>query len=246
MNTVKLRGVNFTAGSLEEISNHVIREIKAKNQTAVFTPNSEIVQLCIDNPELYDIINSADVIIPDGIGVIKAAKMLKLPLTERVPGIELGEKILSVADSSIPVFFMGGKPGVADLAAEKMKEKYPNLVICGTHDGYFNKSGEENDAVIDDIIASGAVALFVCLGAPAQEKWIHENREKLTSVMLLMGLGGSLDVFSGNVERAPAFFRKLGLEWLHRLLKEPSRIGRMMNLPRFYFGTLWYKIRGGK
>lgn len=246
MNTVKLRGVNFTAGSLEEISTHITEEIKSGKQTAVFTPNSEIVQLCIDKPELYDVINSADVIIPDGIGVIKAAKMLKLPLKERVPGIELGEKLLSVADSDMPVFFMGGKPDVADLAAEKMKEKYPGLVVCGTHDGYFKKEGEENDAVIEEIISSGAVILFVCLGAPAQEKWIYENRDRLPSVKLLMGLGGSLDVFSGNVVRAPAFFRKLGLEWLHRLLKEPSRIGRMMNLPRFYFGTLWYKIKGGK
>jgi len=246
METVQLRGVNFTPGSLEEISDHIINRINEGVQTAVFTPNSEIVQLCIDDPSLYEVINSAEVIIPDGIGVIKAAKILKLPIKERVPGIELGEKLLSVADASMPVFFMGGKPEVADIAAEKMKEKYPNLVVCGTHDVYFKKEGEENDAVIEEIKASGACILFVCLGAPAQEKWIRENREKLADVKVLMGLGGSLDVFSGKVERAPAFFRKTGLEWFYRLLKEPSRIGRMMNLPKFYFGTWWYKLRGGK
>lgn len=246
MDKVTLRGVNFTVGSLEQIADYITSEIKAGRQTAVFTPNSEIVQLCIDKPEHYDVINSADVIIPDGIGVIKAAKMLKLPLTERVPGIELGEKMLSLADDSMPVFFMGGKPGVAEDAAKKMKEKYPSLIVCGTHDGYFKKSGEENDAVLNEINASGAVILFVCLGAPAQENWIHENREKLTSAKLIMGLGGSLDVFSGNVVRAPKFFRKFGLEWFYRLLKEPYRIGRMMNLPKFYFGTLIYKLKGGK
>ena len=246
MEIVQLRGVNFTPGSLDEVTAHIMDRVSNSKQTAVFTPNSEIVQLCIDEPSMYEVINSAEVIIPDGIGVIKAAKMLKLPIKERLPGIELGEHLLSIADSSLPVFFMGGKPGVAEAAAEKMKEKYSNLVVCGTHDGYFKKEGEENDAVIKEIEASGAVILFVCLGAPAQEKWICENRDKLSSVMVLMGLGGSLDVFSGTVVRAPAFFRKTGLEWFYRLMKEPWRIGRMMNLPKFYFGTLWYKLKGGK
>lgn len=246
MNTVQLRGVNFTPGSLDEITDNILKRIKDGKQTAVFTPNSEIVQLCIDDNSLYDIINSAEVVIPDGIGVIKAAKILKLPIKERVPGIELGEKLLSVANADIPVFFMGGKPGIAEEAAAKMKEKYPDLVICGTHDGYFKKSGEENDAVIDEIKKSGASVLFVCLGAPAQEKWIFENRDKLDTVNILIGLGGSLDVFSGHVERAPKFFCKMGLEWFYRLIKQPYRIGRMMNLPKFYFGTWMYKIKGGK
>ena len=246
METVQLRGVNFTPGSLEEVSSHIMRRIADGLQTAVFTPNSEIVQKCIDEPDLYNVINSAEVIIPDGIGVVKAAKILKLPIKERLPGIELGEHIISIADENLPVFFMGGKPGIADEAAAKLKEKYPALTVCGTHDGYFKKEGEENDAVIDEINRSGAKILFVCLGAPAQEKWIYENRDKLSGVQLLMGLGGSLDVFSGNVERAPAFFCKTGLEWFYRLMKEPWRIGRMMNLPKFYFGTVWYKIKGGK
>jgi len=171
---------------------------------------------------------------------------LKLPIHVRVPGIELGERVLSLADSSLPVYFMGGKPGVAEEAAKRMREKYPKLTVCGTHDGYFQKFGEENDAVIKNINESGASVLFVCLGAPAQEKWIYENRSKLPGVRLFMGLGGSLDIFSGNAERAPEFFCKFGLEWFYRLLKQPSRIGRMMNLPKFYFGTLFYKWRGGK
>ena len=246
MNVVQLRGVNFTPGTLSEISDHIMKSIEEGNKVTVFTPNSEIVQKCIDEPDLYNVINSAEVIIPDGIGVVKAAKILKLPIRERLPGIELGEHIISISDSSLPVFFMGGKPGIADEAAKKLKEKYPNLTVCGTHDGYFKKEGEENDAVIDMINDSGAKILFVCLGAPAQEKWIYEYRDRLPGVQLMMGLGGSLDVFSGNVERAPAFFCKTGLEWFYRLMKEPWRIGRMMNLPRFYFGTLFYKLKGGK
>lgn len=246
MKNVSLRGINFTAGSLTDISAYISEQIARGEQTAVFTPNSEIVQMCIDEPSLYEVINSAEVIIPDGIGVIKAAKVLGLPLTERVPGIELGEHMLSVADNTMPVFFLGGKPGVAEAAAEKMAKKHPNLKVCGCHDGYFKKNSEENDAVLEEIRRSGAVILFVCLGAPAQEKWIFENRNSLPDVRLLMGLGGSLDIYSGKAERAPSFFRKAGLEWLYRLIKEPSRIGRMMSLPKFYFGTVWYRIKGGK
>lgn len=246
MKTVQLRGVNFTPGTLNEITEYILQSVKNDETVAVYTPNSEIVQKCIDDPDLYEVINSAEVVIPDGIGVIKAARILRLPISERVPGIELGEKILSVADGDMPVFFMGGKPGIPEAAAEKMQEKYPSLAIAGTHDGYFKKSGEENDAVINEINASGAKILFVCLGAPAQEKWIYENRASLPGVRLFMGLGGSLDIYSGTSERAPAFFCKFGLEWFYRLIREPWRIGRMMNLPKFYFGTILYKLRGGK
>lgn len=246
MNIVNLRGVNFTPGTLEEISNEILTRIKSEKQTAVFTPNSEIVQLCIDDATLYDVINSAEIIVPDGIGIVKAAKLLGLPITERVPGIELGERILSLADDSLPIFLLGGKPGIAESAAKNLTAKYPSLVICGTHDGYFKKEGTENNAVIEEINESHAKVLFVCLGAPTQEKWIRDNRKSLSDVQLLLGLGGSLDVFSGNVKRAPAFFCKTGLEWLYRLIKEPRRIGRMMKLPKFYFGTLLYKLKGGK
>ena len=108
----------------------------------------------------------------------------------------------------------------------------------------FKKEGEENEAVLCRIRESGARIVFVCFGAPAQEKWIAQNRDKLPGVNLLLGLGGSLDVYSGHVKRAPAIFVRLGLEWLYRLLKEPKRIGRMMSLPKFYFGTWKYKLFG--
>ena len=122
-----------------------------------------------------------------------------------------------------------------------MKKMFPSLIVCGTRDGYFKP--EETPAIVDEINRSGADILFVCLGAPKQEKWIYENREKL-SCSLALGLGGSLDVYAGTVKRAPDLFIKLNLEWFYRLIKQPSRIGRMMNLPRFLFGTLFYKISG--
>ena len=126
------------------------------------------------------------------------------------------------------MFLLGAKPGIADQAAEKLKVRYPGLQIAGTHDGYFKEDGP----VLTQIRDSGADVVFVCLGAPKQEKWMLHNGEA-TGAHLLVGLGGCLDVFSGNVQRAPEVFQKLGLEWFYRLLKNPSRIGRMMKLPLF-------------
>ena len=123
---------------------------------------------------------------------------------------------------------LGAKPGVADLAAERLQKQYPRLKIAGTHDGYF----KEDAPVVEAIRESGADCVFVCLGAPKQELWMARNGPA-TGAHLLCGLGGSLDVFAGTVERAPKFWSDHGLEWFYRLCKEPKRIGRMMKLPLF-------------
>jgi N-acetylglucosaminyldiphosphoundecaprenol N-acetyl-beta-D-mannosaminyltransferase len=152
------------------------------------------------------------------------------------------------------VYFLGGKPSIAEKAAEKMKEKYPALIVSGCHDGYFSKVDtlqkaqmhkngeiiEEDAAVIKEINDSGAKILLCCLGVPKQEIWMNAHRDEL-NVDIVGGFGGSFDVFAGAVKRAPKIFIKLGLEWFYRLIKEPSRIGRMMSLPRFVFGTLFSK-----
>lgn len=242
---INIRGVLFDNTTLVDATAQVADHLaNGDGLFSVFTPNSEIVQLCIEHHEYYDLINSASLIIPDGIGVIKASKILRTPLKEKVAGVELGEATLKhCAEHGIGVFFLGAKPGVANDAAKVMQEKYPGLPVLGTHDGYFKKTGEENDAVISEIVASQAKVLFVCLGVPAQEKWIYENRDRLIGVKVALALGGSLDVYSGNVKRAPKLFIRLGLEWFYRLLKEPKRIGRMMKLPKFYFGTWLYRIK---
>jgi len=243
---IDVRGVGFDNVTLAEAAERLRgRTAAGECGMAVFTPNSEIVQMCIEDAALADVVNAAALVIPDGIGVVKAARILGTPLKGKVAGVELGREVLAfAAQDGLPVYFLGGKPGVAEAAAEKMREAYPALIICGMHDGYFQKSGAENDAVIAAVNESGAKILFVCLGAPAQEKWISANREALPGVQILMGLGGSLDVYAGTVKRAPKFFIRLGLEWLYRLLKEPRRIGRMMALPKFYFGTWRYKVTG--
>ena len=145
------------------------------------------------------------------------------------------------SENALSVFLLGAKSGVADSAAERMRAKYPRLNICGVHHGYFEKYGEENDAVIDAINKSGAQILFVCFGAPLQEKWICENKDRLDSVKLHMGLGGALDVWSGEIKRAPRFFQRAGLEWLWRILKEPRRIGFVFQIPCFLYKVVRHK-----
>ena len=243
-NRICVRGVFFDNVTLDEAA-QLLRAATRENRSgvSVFTPNSEIVQMCLEDPSMMEIINGGGMVVPDGIGVVKAARILGTPLKEKVAGVDLGRRVIAfAAEEGYPVALVGGKPGVAEDAASVLRETYPGLNICLTADGYFKKEGEENEAVLCRIRESGARIVFVCFGAPAQEKWIAHNRDKLPGVNLLLGLGGSLDVYSGHVKRAPAIFVRLGLEWLYRLLKEPKRIGRMMNLPKFYFGTWKYKL----
>lgn len=243
---IDVRGVKFLNTTLDGTVDALLSGIRNKTQVALFTPNSEIVQTCIETPELYDVINSAELVIPDGIGVVKAAKILGTPFgAGKIAGIEVGEALIQrLAGTGYTVYLMGGKPGVAEEAGKKLAEKYPGLQFAGFHDGYFQKEGEENDAVVAKINESGADVLFVCLGAPTQEKWIYNNRAKLTTVSAMLGLGGSLDGYAGIVKRAPKIFINLGLEWFYRLLCEPWRFKRMLKLPKFYFGTWKYRIRG--
>ena len=245
---VNVRGVYFDNVNMDEAMDRVKSFIKGDKPCVMFTPNSEIVQNCIEDKALYDVINSADLIIPDGIGVVYASKILKTPLKQKVPGCEVAEKTIEYAASTGDgVFFFGGgkktdeKEAVSTVAAQKMAEKYKGLNVVGTRDGYFSQ--DDVPSIIDQINSSGAKILFVCLGAPKQEKWIFENRDKL-KVSFAAGLGGTLDVFAGTAKRAPKFFLKTNLEWLYRLLCMPSRIGRMMKLPKFLFGTLFHKNKG--
>ncbi len=235
---INIRGVDFLNVNLDEAVFVGEQMLSGDKVCTVFTPNAEIVQLCIEQNEYYDLYNGGDMVVCDGAGVVKAANILKTPVKGKVAGVELGERMLAYcAKSGDGVFFLGGKPGIAEQAAKNMVQKYPSLKIVGTNDGYFKKEGSESDAVVEKINQSGAKLLFVCLGVPVQEQWITANKEKLTAARMCMCLGGSLDVYAGTVKRAPRIFIKLSLEWLYRLLKEPRRIGRMMKLPKFLIGT---------
>lgn len=247
-NKINIRGVSFDSVSLDEAVEILLSNLENGKQTALYTPNSEIVQSCIDSPELFEVINSGELIIPDGIGVVKAGRILGTPFEHgKVAGIEVGEELIKrVAGTEYKIFFLGGKPGIAETAIDSLREKYGDITFVGCADGYFDKTGEQNNEVIEKINNSGADILYVCLGAPTQEKWIFNNRNRLPNVKLMLALGGSLDGYAGVVKRAPKIFIKLGLEWFYRLLCDPKRIGRMMKLPKFYFGTWKYKLSKNK
>ena len=161
-------------------------------------------------------------------------------ISGRAAGYDISLKLMEkMAASGKTLYLFGAAPGIAETAAEKLKEKYPGLNIAGLHDGYFD--AEEEKKIIADINEKKPDGLFVCLGSPKQEKWIFANKDKL-NVKVAMGLGGCLDVYAGNVKRAPDIFIKFGLEWLYRLMKEPKRFFRMLALPKFMLKVIWHKI----
>ncbi len=183
------------------------------------------------NEEFADLLNRADLLTADGIGVVYASKILKKPIKERAAGYDIARKVLEKINyTDHKLFLFGGKPGVAETAKKNLEKDYPDLNIVGMRNGYFKP--EEEPEIVEEINNSDADIVFVCLGAPKQEQWIDRNAANLKA-RVAMGIGGSLDVFAGTAERAPEFFCNHGLEWLYRLYKEPWRIGRMMELPKF-------------
>ncbi|MCL2201130.1 MAG: WecB/TagA/CpsF family glycosyltransferase [Oscillospiraceae bacterium] len=236
---VNVLGIGFDNLSLEQSATLAFDKITSKEKTYAVTPNPEIVWLSRRNEALRSAINSAGLVLPDGIGVIYGAKILGTPLSHgRVPGIDFAAALFcKMAKAGLSVFLMGAKPGVAATAGENLAKTYPGLIIAGTADGYFTDSAP----IIEKINSSRPDLLLVCLGAPKQELWMAENLEKL-DVPLCAGLGGSLDVFAGNVKRAPVFFQKAGLEWLYRIFKEPKRLARSVSLPLFILRVIVKRI----
>ena len=226
---IDVLGVGFDNLTMGEAVDRAIELIREPGAHYVVTPNPEIVEVCRENLAAKIAVNGADLVLPDGIGVIKGAAMLGTPLKERTPGIEFAGHLMErMAGEGWSLYLLGAKPSVAEQAAEKLASQYPGLKIAGTHDGYFKEDGP----IVEAIAASGADCVFVCLGAPKQELWMKKYGTS-TGAKLLCGLGGSLDVFAGTVERAPKFWCDHNLEWFYRLCKEPRRIGRMMKLPLF-------------
>jgi N-acetylglucosaminyldiphosphoundecaprenol N-acetyl-beta-D-mannosaminyltransferase len=186
-----------------------------------------------------EILNSADILTADGIGVVIASKILKRPLKGRAAGFDIAVKLLEAGrEKGMSFFFFGGREGIAEKAKVNLEAEYPGLKIVGAKNGY----GIENAA--REIAESSADVIFVCLGMEKQERWIFENKNKFPGAVLL-GIGGSLDVFAGEVKRAPEIFIRFNCEWLYRLLKQPSRFVRMLALPRFLLAVIWRKFSPG-
>lgn len=239
---VPVKGVGFDRVSLSDAAEKGRELMDLPGGHYVVTPNPEIVWLARKRADLMEAVNGADLVIPDGIGIIYAAKILGTPLIQRVPGIELTTALLGyAAGAGLPVYLLGAKPGVAERAAERLKEQHPGLAVVGCGDGYF----KEDAPVLERIRASGARLILVCLGFPRQELWMAAHKDEVGQALML-GVGGSMDVFAGDVQRAPEAWCRAGLEWLYRLLKQPSRLKRMIKLPVFLLSVVWERICHGK
>lgn len=230
-NTVNILGVNIDNITAAAALDKAEKLVKSDGVSVIYTPNPEIVMAAYEDVEFCKVLNDADMCVPDGIGVVYGSRIIKEPLPERVAGFDLSMGLIGrMAKFGGSVFLFGSKPGVAEKAAEKLKQNNPGIKIAGTRNGYFSDNDESE--IVNEINASGADLLMVCLGAPKQEKWISKYRDKL-NVKLCIGAGGSLDVLAGTVKRAPKIFIKLNLEWFYRFCKQPSRIGRFAALPKF-------------
>ncbi|UQS87038.1 WecB/TagA/CpsF family glycosyltransferase [Nicoliella spurrieriana] len=211
---------------------HFLKIIQARinnrENTFIATVNPEIAYYAHQNPKYQSIINDADFVTPDGIGIIKAAQIIHQPIQSRITGFDVFKAILAWGSQNHKsAYFAGAKPNViADLKAV-LKDEYPGIKISGIRDGYF----QDNQVVADEINATHPDMVFLALGSPKQEEFIHQYRHINNG--LWIGLGGSFDVLSGNTQRAPQFWINHHLEWLYRLLKEPSRLPRIMVIPKY-------------
>lgn len=236
MEKVDILDVEISRVDIDEAVENARKILKSGSKASIFTPNPEILQLSGRNPELKSALQSAYMLLPDGIGVVFAAKILGRPLKGRVTGIDFLHRLcLLCVEERRSLFLLGAKEGVAERAASSLKELYPGIDICGAENGYFLDDEAEN--VIDKINSSEADVAVVCLGAPKQELFIHKYRDKIKS-SICIGVGGALDVISGDVKRAPEIWQRLGLEWLYRAVRQPKRFRRLLSLPAFVFNVL--------
>ncbi|WP_297816207.1 WecB/TagA/CpsF family glycosyltransferase [uncultured Lactobacillus sp.] len=231
MPKVNVLGVDFDNYSLEEFKDQFISRINNHLSTMIVTANPEIVMLAQQDHDFMKLLqNDPDFITADGIGVVLAGKMQKTPLKERVTGYDLFTWFMHVASlRKLRVYLIGAKPEVIEAVKEKIAKEYPGIVLVGAQDGYFK---EDLNTMAKKIEATKPDMVFAAVGFPKQEQLISIMR-KDNLPALMMGVGGSFDVFSGQVKRAPEAFQKTHLEWFYRLITNPTRFKRMLALPKF-------------
>lgn len=239
--SAKILGVEVAAFTMREAIDYIMARVAQHKRTFVITANAEIIMLAQEDQEFRKIITGmADLVLPDGAGVVLAAKHLGYHMPERVAGYDLVQNLLPKAEAKgLKVYLFGAAPSVAAAAADNAVSRYPHLQIVGVRDGFFTPADEQ--AIIANINASEADILLLALGVPKQEKFVAKYIDILKPKVLI-GVGGTFDVMAGNVKRAPEFWQKNNMEWLYRLMNQPQRLMRMMALPKFVFNILLAKL----
>lgn len=237
---VNVLSVYFDNVTLVDMRINVKKYFEQQQYQSLFivTANPEIVDYASNHKGYRDLINRADYVIADGTGVVKAARLLKTPLSERVPGIELMEECLKLAHTNKQrVFLLGSKEEVVSQAHNNLATKYPNVTFAHHH-GYIDL---DDNNVLETIKDFNPDYVFVAMGYPKQEQWIKTYEEQFKQTVL-MGVGGSLEVFGGVKKRAPKLIRKLNLEWVYRVVIDWKRLGRTKSIPIFLF-KVWKQMR---
>lgn len=250
MNTLRDRvsffGLEVENTTLEEIEERLKEALESNRLISIATPNTEIAMAAKKDKDFKDLLNSFDIVIPDGIGLVIGSKIRGCPLKERVTGFDTSMKLLKLAkELNKKVYLLGAGEGVADRAREEIEKDF-GVAVAGTHAGYFQgahlgvSNSEEDLKILKEIEETGADILFVGMGSPKQERWINQYKDRLTAKVAI-GNGGVIDILAKDLERAPEIFQKLGLEWFYRLIKEPSRIKRQIVLPLFLLEAIFNK-----
>ena len=237
---VDIFGIKIAKLPLDKLLDKVKTFLIDDKNHFIFTPNVEMLMRAMKNEEFKTILNSSDFDLPDGAGVVLAAKMLKNPIEKRTAGIDFITNCFSIDyKRKLRIYLFGAKPGVAEKAAENIMAEYPNVQVVGVRNGYFSE--DDNANIVQEINITRPDFLLVALGCPRQEEWIYNNISDLQA-KISIGIGGSLDVFAGEIKRAPKLFREHHLEWFYRLVTQPYRIGRMMSIPKFFLILLKRKF----
>lgn len=240
-NKVPILDIRFINIQYDEMLVILAERVQQGKKTFVVTANPEIVMITDEDKEYKEIVQSADYVVPDGIGIIVASKMLNTPIKERIAGFDLMMSLLQQANTNRwKVYLLGGKDEVNQKAVKAIEKTYPELEIVGSHHGYFDH--EESEGIKKEVQNLEPDLVFVALGAPRQEKWITDIQPFVTKG-LFMGVGGSFDIIAGEAKRAPDIWIKFKLEWLYRLVKQPSRWKRMLAIPYFLIKILKQRLQ---
>jgi len=245
MQRTRILGSGFDPVTMTEAQARLGSYVTDGESHLVITANPEMVMKARGDQLLAEIMERADLVVADGIGVVWASRMIGQAVPERIPGIELAEGLLQqAAKQGWRVFLLGSEEGVAERAMQTLQDQLPDLEVVGTHHGFF-KSGGEEDAVLALIAEKKPDILLVALGVPRQEKWLAAHLGTL-KVPLAIGVGGSINVWAGVDKRAPLWIRRINLEWLYRLIRQPWRIKRLVALPVFVLAVMFSRFRQGR
>lgn len=234
MPSAQLYGVSISKWGMDETVSYLQQHIESgekRRPHQVVTINPIMMMAGLENEQFMSVLRSAELVIPDGIGVVIASRFVRDPIPQRVAGIDLMQKLLRLGSRRrYRVYFLGSTEDVVEEVVRQVNRRYPGVQIAGYHHGFFGE--EEDKQRVQEIRESNPDILFVARGLDTQEPWIGRYKKQL-DVPVMMGVGGSFDVMAGKVKRAPVLFQKTGMEWFYRLMKEPSRYKRMLALPKF-------------